>query len=117
MAHIMVMDDDASVRDVIGEALKRDGHEVQAFEDAAPALDEVDFDGVDLVVSDLVMPTPGDQFMLVLQHDGFEVPVIIVSANLNEERKDYLKELGAEAVLEKPFDVRELLEIVKAALP
>ncbi|MCZ6634712.1 MAG: response regulator [bacterium] len=117
MARIVVMDDDAAVRDTVEAALKRDGHEVQVFEDAAPALDEVDFDEVDLVVSDLVMPTPGDQFMLVLQYDGIEVPVVIISANLNEERVDYLKELGAKAVLEKPFEIKELLDIVKAALP
>tara|TARA_Y100000590_G_C15130517_1_gene792315 strand:- start:309 stop:419 length:111 start_codon:yes stop_codon:yes gene_type:complete len=36
------------------------------------------------------MPTPGDQFVLILQQEGVEVPIIILSANLNEERIQYL---------------------------
>ena len=64
MAKLVVLDDDDSLRKAMVLALEREGHEVQDFEDASPALDEVDFDEVDLVVSDLVMPTPGDQFII-----------------------------------------------------
>ena len=50
----------------------------------------MNWEEVDLVASDLVMPTPGDQFVLILQQEGVEVPIIILSANLNEERIQYL---------------------------
>ena len=60
MAKIVVMDDEASVRGVLQRALQMDGHEVLAFEDATLALAEVDFNEIGLVITDLVMPTPGD---------------------------------------------------------
>ena len=116
MAKIVVMDDDATVLNAITVILKKQGHEVQSFEDAQPALDEVDFTKVDLVVTDLVMPTPGDQFALIMQYEGIEVPIIVISANLNEGRIRYLEELGVRRILEKPFEVADLLEEVKAAI-
>ncbi|MBB31084.1 MAG: hypothetical protein CME25_19515 [Gemmatimonadetes bacterium] len=60
MAKILVMDDEASVGGVLQRALQMDRHEVLAFEDATLALEEVDFNEIDLVITDLVMPTPGD---------------------------------------------------------
>ncbi len=116
MAKLVVLDDDDSLRKAMVLALEREGHEVHDFEDASPALDEVDFDEVDLVVSDLVMPTPGDQFILILHNDDIEVPVIIVSAELNEERVQYLREIGAVRIIEKPFELAELMKVVREVL-
>ncbi len=116
MAKIVVMDDEATVRTIIERILKREGHEVLAFEDAKPALEQVNFEEIDLVVTDLVMPTPGDQFILILQEDDIEVPIIVLSAHLNDARVEYLRELGVEQILEKPFDVAQLLEAVNGML-
>ena len=113
MARVVVLDDDAAVRNVIERLMKAEGHEVQAFEDAAPALDEVNFEEVDLIVTDLVMPMPGDQLILILQQEGFEVPTIVISANFTESRIEYLRELGVERTLEKPFEVAKLLALVR----
>ena len=113
MARVVVLDDDAAVRNVIERLMKLEGHEVQAFEDAAPALDEVDFTQVDLIITDLVMPMPGDQLILILQQEGIEVPAIVISANFTESRTEYLKELGVEHTLEKPFEVAKLLQLVR----
>ncbi len=116
MAKIVVMDDEASVRSVIQIALEREGHEIIAYEDAAPALEEVNWDDIDLVISDLVMPTPGDQFVLILQQEEVEVPVIILSAHLTDARVEYLRELGVTRLMEKPFEVRDLIATVKNEL-
>ena len=117
MAKIVVMDDEDSIRSAIVRVIEGEGHEVVAFDDAAPALEEVNFEEVDLVVSDLVMPTPGDQFILILQQQDIEVPVVILSANLNEERMQYLKELGVEHMISKPFEFAQLLEVIRKVLP
>ncbi len=116
MAKIVVMDDDASVRNVLVRLLKKEGHEVLDFDDAKPALDEVDFTDVDLVLSDLVMPTPGDQFVLILQQEDIDVPVIILSAHLTDHRTQYLEELGVERILEKPFELADVIESVNEVL-
>lgn len=116
MAKIVVMDDEATVRNVLERALKMKGHEVLAFDDAAPALDEVNFDEIDLVITDLVMPTPGDQFVLILQQEDIEVPIIVLSAHLTEARTQYLRELGVNRILEKPFEVADLLKVVQSVI-
>jgi DNA-binding response OmpR family regulator len=116
MAKIVVMDDEAAIRTAITKVIEREGHEVLAFDDAAPALEEVNWDEIDLVVSDLVMPTRGDQFVLILQQEGVEVPVIILRANLNEERIQYLSELGVEHTLAKPFEFAQLTEVINQVL-
>ena len=116
MAKILVMDDEASVRNVIQIALKREGHEVIAYEDAAPALEEVNFDEIDLVITDLVMPTPGDQFVLILQQEDIEVPIIVLSAHLTDARVEYLRELGVTRIIPKPFEIKELLATVNGML-
>ena len=110
------MDDEDAIRTAITKVLEREGHEVLSFSDAALALEEVNFEEVDLVVSDLVMPTPGDQFVLILQREGVEVPVIILSANLNEERIQYLTDLGVEHTLSKPFEFAQLVDVVRQVL-
>ena len=116
MAKIVVMDDESSVRTILERVLQKEGHEVLAFEDAAPALEQVNFEEIDLVVTDLVMPTPGDQFILILQEDEIEVPIIVLSAHLTEQRAQYLKELGVRIILEKPFQVADLLDSVRSVL-
>ncbi|MDA0747575.1 MAG: response regulator [bacterium] len=116
MARIVVMDDEATVRTVVERVMKKEGHEVLVFEDAAPALAQVDFRQVDLVITDLVMPTPGDQFILILQQDDIEVPVIVLSAHLTDARTEYLRELGINRILEKPFEVAKLIQMVRKVL-
>jgi CheY-like chemotaxis protein len=59
MARIVVMDDLDDMRLLFEDLLGSWGHEVISFDDGAPALAEVDFSDVDLVVTDLKMPTPG----------------------------------------------------------
>ncbi len=109
MAKIVVMDDEDAIRTAITKVVEREGPEVLAFADAAPVLEDVDFTEIDLVVSDLVMPTPGDQFVLIHQQEKIDVPVIILNANLNEERIQYLSELGVEHTLSKPFEFAQLV--------
>ncbi len=116
MARILVMDDDEGTRTAIQRLLESRGHAVLAYEDAEPALREVNFEEVDLAISDLQMPTPGDQFLLILQQDNIDVPVIIISAYLNEERIEYLEELGAAKILAKPLEMVNLMEVVEDVL-
>ena len=116
MASIVVMDDDERIRKTIVAGLQVDGHEVQAFEDAAPALKTVDFNQIDLVITDLQMPTLGDQLILMLRERGVSVPVIVISGVLNEDRSRYLKDLGVQRLLEKPFELSALRTIVKELL-
>lgn len=109
MASLVVIDDDAGMRNAILWKLRKDGHSVTGFDDAGPALDQVDFSEVDLVVTDLEMPLLGEQFIVILRDRGICVPVIVISGYLNEDRARYLHDLGVHQVLAKPFRIHCLL--------
>lgn len=112
MATIVVIDDDAGMRNAILWTLQRNGHTVLTFEDAAPALDRVRFEEVDLIITDLEMPLLGEQFIIILREQGIFTPVIVISAYLDEDRTRYLKHLGVHQILEKPFQVSRLVTLV-----
>ena len=116
MSTVVVLDDDPVVRRSIALALRREGHQVLEFEDAAPALESVDFSEVNLVVTDLRMPTLGDQLVLILRERGVEVPVIVVSGYLDKDRTRYLKDLGVHRFISKPFELSDLLSAVNEML-
>ena len=113
MPLIVVMEDDLVVRDLVVRILEVTGYSVQAFEDAAPALESVAWDEVDLVLSDLMMPTPGDLAVRTLRSRGITVPVILMSGQLDPDR---LAGLDVQATLAKPFRVNELLQTVQSVL-
>ena len=112
MATIVVIDDDAGMRNAILWTLQRNGHTVLTFEDAGPALEGVHFAEVDLIITDLEMPLLGEQFIIILREQGIFTPVIVISAYLDEDRTRYLKDLGVHQILEKPFQVSRLVTLV-----
>ena len=116
MATVVVMDDDPVVLNVIERTLNMDGHEVLAFPDAQPVLDEVDFQNIDLIVTDLSMPTPGEVVIRTLRHRGITVPILVLSGYLDDQKKDYLLGLGAQGVMFKPFSLKALLAQVRDLL-
>ena len=112
MATIVVIDDDAGMRNAILWALQRKDHTVLTFEDATPALDRVQFGEVDLIITDLEMPLLGEQMIILLRDQGIFVPVIVISAYLDKDRTRYLNDLGVHQILEKPFQLSRLLAMV-----
>jgi DNA-binding response OmpR family regulator len=116
MAKIVVVEDEKSVCDVVVQALKFAGHTVQAFEDARPALEEVDFSQTDLVVTDLEMPTSGEELIQTLRRRGIRTPVLVMSGHMDEERKRHLAALGAQETIDKPFGLPQFLATVKALI-
>ena len=103
MATIAVVDDDKHLRNSLARILEWKGHTVLSFEDARPALDEMDFSTVDLIISDFQMPMPGDKFVKELKQRGINVPVIILSGALNQDNIDVLNALGVQKIMGKPF--------------
>ncbi len=114
MATIVVMDDDDVVRGVLVRVLKMHGYTVLAFPDARPALDTVDFGEVDLVITDLSMPMPGDVAVEELRGRGIKVPVIVVSGHIPDHTAQHLVFVGVQKILNKPFNLLELLDIVQS---
>jgi len=79
---ILVVDDDAFVREVLSDMLQSGGYEVKTAENGAEALDAYITDtGIDLIVSDINMPVmDGIQFIKELRKNSLDVPVVIVTS-------------------------------------
>jgi DNA-binding NtrC family response regulator len=117
MSRILVIDDEAILRDAIAEAMRRAGHAVDAFESGRPALDAFGQGGADLVISDLRMP--GMDGVAVLEEAkriAPDVPFIIVTAHGTVETAVGAMKKGAYDFIIKPFKLEELEALVARAL-
>ena len=105
---ILVVDDDPLVRELVGEIVRRMGHEYVGVGNAWQALPEIQ-KPYDLIVLDLRMPftISGVQLMETLERIGSKVPVIVFSgwteADLPEKRPDFVQ-----AVVQKPVRLADL---------
>jgi two-component system chemotaxis response regulator CheY len=118
---IMVVDDSASMRQVVGIALKGAGYEVLEGRDGLDALSKLTGQKVNLVVCDVNMPNmDGITFvreMKKLPNYRF-TPVIMLTTETQENKKQEGKEAGAKAWVTKPFRPEVLLNAVqKLVLP
>ena len=116
MGTVLVMDDDDIVRNLIVRVVKLKGHRAIAFSDAGPALETADFSQIDLIITDLSMPTNGEEAIRALRQRGIQAPIIVVSGQMQEAKSAYLKSVGAQATLCKPFHLFELLDLIETWL-
>ena len=116
MPKVMVVDDEDAVRMIVARMLQNEGYEVIDFPDAALALDEADLAAIELILTDLSMPTPGEQFIHEVRKRGAKTPIVVMSGHLTKEKRQILEELGAQAVLQKPFELSALLQTVQAQI-
>ncbi len=117
MSRILVVDDEAILRDAIAEALRRAGHEVDAFDSGRPAMDRFARESYRLVITDLKMP--GMDGMAVLEEArrlAEDVPVLIVTAHGTVEGAVAAMKKGAYDYIIKPFKLDELEVLVARAL-
>jgi CheY-like chemotaxis protein len=112
---ILVVDDEAAMRKLLGTSLKANGYDVRAASDGAEALKMVD-EHPDLVLLDLNMPGPNGLLVLEALVRFTEMPILVVSGRGRECDKVDALDLGADDYLVKPFSIPELLARVKAAL-
>jgi DNA-binding response OmpR family regulator len=114
MTSVLVVDDDAHIREVARFALARAGYTVELANDGAIALDRVHRGGVDLVVLDVLMPEL-DGFALCRRLQG-RVPIVFLSSRGEEADRVLGLDLGADDYLAKPFSPRELVARIRALL-
>jgi DNA-binding response OmpR family regulator len=115
---ILVVDDEASVVEVVALYLKREGFTVRVAADGRSALNAIREQLPALVVLDLMLPeVDGLEIVRRLRSDaGSDVPVIMLTARRQETDRIYGLELGADDYVTKPFSPAELVSRVKAVL-
>ena len=116
---VLVVDDDAANRDVLGRRLARLGYQVIEAADGSQALEALGRGGIDVVLLDLMMPVvDGIAVLEQRRHDKelLGIPVIMISAQDEVESIARCIELGADDYLTKPFDPVLLQARVGASL-
>lgn len=118
MDDILVVDDEAAVREVVSLYLKRDGYSVRQAADGKTALAMIRAKMPDLVVLDLMLPeVDGLEIMRQIRaNPALDIPVIMLTARSQEVDRIYGFELGADDYVTKPFSPIELVARVKAVL-
>ena len=114
---VLVVDDEPMVRETLGQVLSDEGYVVDLAVDGESALDRVHAARPDAILLDLMMPgMNGRQFLQALRDDpAYErVPVLIMTAVHGLEVN--LATIGASEIVEKPFNVDELLNKVALAV-
>jgi CheY-like chemotaxis protein len=114
---VLVVEDEASIRDVITDILDERGFRVVSAPNGAEALRWLDTVRPDVVVLDLLMPVMhGWAFMEAYadKTDGRAIPIVVVSVNPALPRSFY--RFGVREVVGKPFDVDRLIHAVEDAL-
>ncbi len=115
-ARILVVEDEARLRELLRLYLERAGYEVREAADGRAALDAVDEDPPDLLVVDLMLPKlQGEALIRAIREDS-QVPILIASAKRSDVERIAGLRLGADDYLPKPFNVHELVERVNAIL-
>ena len=109
---ILVVDDEATIRDVISDALQLEGYPVATASNGIEALEVVGREPPSIVLLDMRMPQmDGWAFARELQARGLTVPIIVLTAAHSAKR--WADEIGAPAYLAKPFDLNDLLALVE----
>ena len=116
VAEVLVVEDDAAIRDVVVYQLARAGHRVEAVADGVAGLEQFRSARPDLVILDLMLPRLAGLDVLRIVRGEAQVPVIVISARDTEADKITGFDLGADDYLTKPFSVRELMARVQVAL-
>jgi two-component system phosphate regulon response regulator OmpR len=121
-AHILAVDDDDRLRELLKRFLAREGHDVTTAKDAASARKLMATMSFDLVILDVMMPgEDGLSLLKSVREKKQDTPVILLTARgLPAERIEGLR-IGADDYLSKPFEPEELLlriaSILKRAVP
>jgi DNA-binding response OmpR family regulator len=118
---ILVIDDEAAVRYAITRILEKNGYEVATAADGVRGMSQFHAWHPDLVITDLIMPEQeGMQTIKQLRQADPAVKILAISGGGRIVNVDFLqvaRRIGADEILAKPFDSRELLSMVRRLLP
>lgn len=115
--HILVVDDDPSLLDMLAMSLEDEGFEVSTAEDGEVGMESIEDDEPDLVVCDINMPkVDGFTVCRELRDAGNMVPLIMLTSRDNEVDEALGLDLGADDYIAKPFNTRILVARIRTLL-
>lgn len=119
--HILIVDDDREIRDLLSRFLLKHGLRVSTAADGREMAAVLDDGAIDLIVLDLMLP--GEDGLTLTRNlranrsnQGRDIPIVMLTAMGEETDRIIGLEMGADDYLAKPFNPRELLARIKAVL-
>jgi len=120
MARILIIDDEAMIRNLLAKILEREGYEIVTASGGEDGIKIHRENPADLIITDLIMPgKEGIETIMELRRDFKDVKIIAMSGGGRIDPETYLqmaKTLGAIKTIAKPFDRKELLKTIQKLL-
>lgn len=116
MKTILIVDDEPKLLEVVSSYLKKDGFLTLEASNGKDALHYISNNNVDLVVLDLMLPDMSGEEICQTIRRQFSVPILMLTAKVNEEDRIKGLSIGADDYMIKPFSPRELVLRVKTIL-
>lgn len=117
MFNILVVEDDKNLRKLIITCLRREKYQTYEATNGIQALDIMDKNYIDLIITDIMMPEmDGYELTKELRNAKFNIPILFITAksSLSDKKQGFL--LGADDYMVKPIDIEELILRVKVLL-
>lgn len=116
-ATILVAEDDSLILKTVLAFLKREDYSIISSVDGRDAVDKIAQYRPDLIITDIMMPyLSGLEIVGKVKQSDNPVPVIVSSSMAQKSVVDEAKKLGADAVLSKPYNIKQLLSCVSSLL-
>ena len=116
MSRILVVDDSQIARRFVTTPLRKAGHEVTEAKNGQEGLTTFREHSFDCIVSDLLMPVMDGPTFLSHVREESAIPVVVISADVQDSTREFVEQLGGTRFLNKPFKAAELLEAVSVSL-
>src|ERR1700758_2316302 len=114
---VLIVDDEESIRWVLGTCLEKAGYSVEYGENGSQALEKADSDKFSLIILDIKMPDlSGLEVLGELRSKGIDIPVIVITAQNTVKNAIEAMKRGAYDYIAKPFDLDEVKLTVERAI-
>jgi two-component system, NtrC family, response regulator PilR len=116
MASVLIVDDERSMRDFLKILLEKEGHKVTTAESGSKALEALEKQSTDIVVTDIRMPgMSGIELLETIKSHTPEMPVVMITAFASPDDAVLAMKNGAFDYISKPFNVDEIKSVIESA--
>ena len=113
---VLIVDDEKDFLDILSDRIRLRGMDVSTASSAEEALNMIETESYDVVIMDYMMPAlDGFQALKLMKAKQPEMQIILLTGNVPDEKYSEAKALGALDVIEKPPDLRVLIQKIKKA--
>lgn len=117
MARILIVEDSAFQRTIIKRILSKAGHDYAEAKSGREALREIDENKPDLIFLDLLMPDiDGFQVLKVMQSKHIRIPVVVITADVQDTTREKCFEYGVKKIVYKPVDEKKIADALAEVL-